>query len=56
VWGGGDAAAADGGDDDDDDDDDDCYQISHSLSAIGTAPNSVERKLLITSTTLCPFD
>jgi hypothetical protein len=42
--------------DDDDDDDDDCYQISPSLAAIGTAPNSVERKLLITSTTLCPFD
>jgi hypothetical protein len=37
-------------------DDDDCYQISPSLAAIGTAPNSVERKLLITSTTLCPFD
>jgi hypothetical protein len=37
-------------------DDDDGYQISPSLAAIGTAPNSVERKLLITSTTLCPFD
>jgi hypothetical protein len=35
--------------------DDDCYQISPSLEAIGTAPNSVERKFLITSTTLCPF-
>jgi hypothetical protein len=35
--------------------DDDDYQISPSLAAIGTAPNSVERKLLITSTTLCPF-
>jgi hypothetical protein len=33
----------------------DCYLISPSLAAIGTAPNSVERKLLITSTTLCPF-
>jgi hypothetical protein len=39
-----------------DDDDDDCYQISPSLAAIGTAPNSVERKSLITSSTLCPFD
>jgi DNA-binding FrmR family transcriptional regulator len=35
--------------------DDDCYQISRSLAAIGTARNSVERKLLITSTTRCPF-
>jgi hypothetical protein len=52
VWGGGDAAADGGGDDDDDD----CCQISHSLSAIGIAPNSVERKSLITSTTLCPFE
>jgi hypothetical protein len=34
--------------------DDDCYQISPSLTAIGTAPNSVER-LLITSTTLLSF-
>jgi hypothetical protein len=37
------------------DDDDDCYQITPSLSAIGTAPNSVERILLITSTTLLSF-
>jgi hypothetical protein len=32
-------------------DDDECYQISPGLTAIGTAANSVERKLLITSTT-----
>jgi hypothetical protein len=36
-------------------DDNDCYLISPSLAAIGTAPNCDERKLLITSTTLCPF-
>jgi hypothetical protein len=35
--------------------DDGCYQIRPSLAAIGTAPNSVEPKFLITSTTLCPF-